>query len=203
MPMPSRPLFLLTLLACAGCTQASDASVARRDHLLAGPHGWIDITLHAPAGASSKPAASAPVASPDCLLAFVVNGETMMQESGDLAQADAARNPLGYRFIVPAGELSTRLAILNCVKEPLSLPLSLTLERNHLALLEFDGRKLVSASTQAYEPATLDAVHDDVARLHTHGAATDGTLSTLTKLVIASLVLNFVVIVVALTRRNR
>ena len=193
----TKPLLVLTLLAGAGCTQADDA---RRDHILAGPHGWIDITLKAPPAA--KAAASTASGAVACGLRLQVNGETRLDESGDLVQADAAENSLGYRFVVPAGRLDTELAIGRCVKDELRLPLPLVLKEGQLALLEFDGRQLVLGSTQAYAPATLDAVRGDVARLHQRSDATDGMLSTLTRLVIAGLVLNVVVIAVALRRRK-
>lgn len=211
-----KTLILLTLILCAGCAKPSDISVARRDHILAGPHGWIDVTLHAPAAASAPRAARASSATPAkgaaqataaCDMSLFVDGEKMIQEAGDLAQADAAKSPLGYRLVVPAGAPRLQLAIAGCVKEPLDLALTVTLDRGHLALLEFDGQRLALTSTQAWEPATLEAVGENVARLHEHGEATDGALSTLTKLAIASLLLNAVVLlgvaVVAFRRRSR
>lgn len=192
-----RSLILLALVACAGCTRASDA---RGDHILAGPHGWIDLTLHAPAPAG---AASAADGAPGCSVAFHVNGESMLSEMGvPLAKADAARSPIGYRFVVPAGTLATDLTVSNCVKTEVHAGLPVTLDKDHLALLAFDGKTLALTSNEPYQPATLDALRGDVAALHDHGAATDGTLSTLTRLVIASLVLNAVVLVVALRRRS-
>ena len=200
-----KTLILVTLTVCAGCAKPSDVSVARRDHILAGPHGWIDITLHAPAPASA-PAGTAPLPTA-CAMAFAVNGEVQVLENADLAQADAARNPLGYRFVVPAGSLNTELAISHCVKDELHLPLAVAMAKDHLASLEFDGRRVGLASNEAYAPTTLDAVSADLARLHDHGDATDGSLSTLTKVAIASLVLNVVVLlglaVVLLRRRSR
>ena len=193
-----RSLILLTLAACAGCTRASDA---RNDHILAGPHGWIDITLHAP---SPDGAASAPDGSPSCSVAFRVNGETLLWETGvALVQADAAKSPIGYRFVVPAGTLSTVLTISGCVKAGVRATLPLTLDKNRLALLGFDGKALALTSNEPYQPATLDAVRGDVAALHERGETTDGALSTLTKLVIASVGLNVVALVVALRRRSR
>jgi len=217
-PLP-KTLILLALIACAGCAKPSDvtdASAARRDHILAGPHGWIDLTLHAPAPASAptsgtvtapKAASVVDRSSTMCQMAFQVNGEPMIEPTGDLARADAAKSPLGYRFVVPAGALHAELTIAGCVPSRLSLPLSMTLEKGHLALLEFDGQRLAVASTQAWEPTRLEDVSADVARLHDHGDATDGALSTLTRLAIASVLLNVVVLlgaaVVAFRRRNR
>jgi hypothetical protein len=157
MRLPTRPLLLLlTLLAFAGCTKAMDD--ARRDHVLAGPHGWIDLTLHAPKGAApAASGASRTVGETQCEMHFLVNGEALMDETGDLARADATKSPLGYRFVVPAGAIDTELAISRCVKE-LRLPLALTLDKDHLALLDFDGQKLSVTSNEPWQPATLDAV---------------------------------------------
>jgi hypothetical protein len=193
-----RLLILLTLVACAGCTRASDARV---DHILAGPHGWIDVTLHAPAPVG---AASAAEGAPPCSVAFHVNDESLLSEVGvTLAQADAAKSPIGYRFVVPAGTLATDLTISNCVKSEIHAALPVTLEKDHLALLAFDGKALALTSNEPYQPATLDTLRGDVAALHDHGTATDGALSMLTKLVAVGLLLNVVVLVVALRRRNR
>ena len=193
-----RALILSCLAACAGCTRASDARV---DHILAGPHGWVDLTLHAPA---PDGVASAADGAPPCSVAFHVNGESMLSEMGvTLVQADAAKSPIGYRFVVPAGSLATDVTVSNCVKTEVHAALPVTLDKDHLALLAFDGKTLALTSNEPYQPATLDAVRGDVAALHDHGAATDGTLSTLTKLVIAGLVLNAIVLAVALRRRNR
>ena len=210
-----KTLIPLALLACAGCAKpsdVSDASLARRDHILAGPHGWIDLTLHAPTPASAPNAAAAKAASavatlrPACRMAFLVDGEPMIEPAGDLAQADAAKSPLGYRFVAPAGSLHADLRISECVAQTLDLPLAITLETGHLALLEFDGQQLAVTATRAWEPATLEDVSADVAKLHEHGDATDGALSTLTRLAIASVLLNAVVLlgvaVVAFRRRN-
>ena len=207
-----KTLIPLALLACAGCAKPSDvtdAGVARRDHILAGPHGWIDLTLHAPATASApapKGAASAARLTSDCLVAFTVGGEPMIEPNGDLAQADAAKSPLGYRFVVPAGRLDARLTIAACVKTSLDLPLSLAIEKGHLTLLEFDGRAMKVGATQAWEPTTLEDVNSDVAKLHEHGAATDDALATLKTLAIAGVLLNVVVLlagaVVVLRRRK-
>ena len=203
-----KPLLLFALIACAGCTRAS--SDARIDHILAGPHGWIDIALRAPVPASAavadKAAASAAVLSHDCLLSFAVDGETMLTESGDLAQADAAKNPLGYRFVAPAGTLDTRLAITGCIRDGVQQTLSIPLEKDHMASLEFDGRQLTLKSNEPYAPMSLDTLHDQVAKLQ-HGAeSTDGALSKLTRLARLSLLLNVILVVAAIVfaiRRKR
>jgi hypothetical protein len=169
---------------------------ARRDHLLAGPHGWIDITLHAPQAPLAKDART-------CNVRFSVNGETLLGESADLAQADAAHNPIGYRFVAPAGSLNAQLVLDSCLDKPVTLALPVTLPPDQLALLEFDGKALTVKGTQAYEPTSLDWVRGEMLKLRDGATATDGTLSTLTRLAIASVVLNVIVILVALRRRRR
>ena len=203
-----KPLLLFALIACAGCTRAS--SDARIDHILAGPHGWIDITLHAPVPASAavagNAAASAAKLSRDCLLLFAVNGETMLTESGDLAQADAAKNPLGYRFVAPAGTLDTRLVITGCTRDGVQQSLSVPLQKDHLASLEFDGRQLALKSNDPYAPISLDTLHAQVVTLQ-HGAeSTDGALFKLTRLARLGVLLNVVLAAAAIVfaiRRKR
>jgi|GEM_PF-2172132 len=198
MRLPPRPLLLLTLLAFTACTKASDA---RREHLLAGPHGWIDVTLHAPKDAAAA-SASRTDGQAQCAMQFLVNGEPMLDETGDLAQADAAKNPLGWRFVVPAGALNTELAISRCVKA-LRLPLPVALEKDHLALLEFDGQRVSVTSNEPWTPSTLDGVHGDVARLQARAKASDETLDTLRKLAIACVLLNVVVLAAVFLRKPR
>jgi hypothetical protein len=191
-------LFVAALVACAGCTRASDA---RREHILAGPHGWIDVTVHAPKDAAPAGAARRTPGQAQCAMQFLVNGEVLLDEAGDLAQADTAKNPLGYRFAVPAGTLNTELALSRCVKD-LRLPLPVTLDKNHLALLEFDGQRLRVAATEPWEPSTLDAVHGDVAKLQARSQADEGTLAALRKLGIACVLLNVAVLAAVFLRRR-
>lgn len=199
-PPTRTQLLLLFLVAFAACTKASDA---RRDHLLAGPHGWIDVTVHAPTGiAATASAASRPSGQAQCAMTFLVNGEALLDETGDLARADAAKNPLGYRFLVPAGSLDSELTISRCVKD-LHLPLAVTMDKDHLVKMEFDGQRLAVSATEPYAPSTLDAVHGDVAKLQARAEAGDGALATLTKLAIACVALNVVVLATVFLRRTR
>ena len=201
MRLPTRSLLLLSLLAFAACTKASDA---RRDYLLARPHGWIDLTVHAPspAVAASAVAGAKRNASSDCRIAFAIDGETLVDESGDLAAADAAGNALGYRVVAPAGSLHGELTIEGCVP-PLRLALPVALEKDHLARLEFDGRRIAVSSTEAYSPVTLEAVRGDVAQLQARGQAADERVSALTKLAIAGLLLNVAVLAAVFLRKPR
>jgi hypothetical protein len=86
-----------TLLACTACNGA-DISNARRDHLLAGEHGWIDLTLSAPSDAPDFDAAT------PCLLTFALDQERLLGESAYLAPAAAGRAPLGFRLVAPSGK---------------------------------------------------------------------------------------------------
>ena len=218
MRMSIKPLLLFVLLACAGCTRASDD--ARIDHILAGPHGWIDVTLHAPVAASAAGlalrsieikrdgknhvtanATATVAATTSCNISFKANGETRLIETADLAAADAAGVPIGYRFVVPAGALNTELGISGCISEQ-GLALPLKLEQDQLAVLEFDGRKLLLKSTEHFAPSTLDSLHGEVATLQQRADGHDAALSTLKKLAIASVLLNAVVIVLVLLRRR-
>ncbi len=193
-----KPLLLFALIACTGCTRASGD--ARLDHILAGPHGWIDITLHTPRLIVAEGAASA-AGLPRCGVQFETNGETRLNERADLVQADAAGTPIGYRFAVPAGTLKTELTLSGCTDE-LDVSLPVKLDKDQLALIEYDGSKLVLKATQPYAPASLDGLHGEIATLQQRANGSDATLSTLTKLAIASLLLNAVVIVLVLVRRR-
>ncbi len=202
----TKPLILLALLVCAGCAKSSDISEPRRDHILAGPHGWIDLTVHAPAAASAPASASAAASGVPviCAVDFSVDGETMTAGAYDLAHADAAGNPIGFRFPVPAGALKTQLVFNVCVgRESLKARLDVAQQKDQLTTLEFDGKTLALKAMQPYSPATLDTVHGDVGKLHDHGEATDGTLANLTRLVFASVILNLVVLGVLFLRRRR
>jgi hypothetical protein len=186
---------LLALLACTACSQASDA---RRDHLLSGPHGWIDLVVHAPPLAA---AASAPGGASQCDLAFRINGEAMLEERGDVARADAASNPLGYRFVAPAGALDTELTIASCAGADIRLPVKL--DADHLVHLEFDGHQLVQKSNEPWAPTTLDGMSAQLSTLQEGAHATDGQVARLTWWILGVLVLNLVVLAAVLLRRRQ
>jgi len=126
----------------------------------------------------------------------------MLQAWGGLAQADAARSPPGCRFVAPAGALKTTLTLAGCVDKPLDTSLPLTLEQDHLALLEFDGMALSVASTLSFAPTTLETLHGEVAQVASHGGGTDGTLAKLTWRAAASLLPNVVVLAALLLRKR-
>ncbi|PWF41065.1 hypothetical protein C7C56_025410 [Massilia glaciei] len=171
-------------MVCSGCTKAG-MSEARRDHILAGDHGWIDITVHAPA---SAPATGAGAKA--CALSYLINGETLLSESAELSGPDENKMPVGYRFAAPAGALKTALVLSHCVGEERMIELPLTLEKDHLATLLFDGKSLVLQQSTPYDPATLDSVRAEINKLHDGETRASGALSTLTWLAMAILVLN-------------
>ena len=196
----SRTLVFIALASCAGCGKA-ELTDARRDHLLAGPHGWIDLTLHAPAPATADAGRPA-----GCAIGVMVNGEPVLNESADLAQADAARTPIGYRFVAPAGTLNVELRLSGCLAQESRLALRLPLEPDHLAAIAFDGRALSLAQSTRYEPTTLDWLRGEMSRLRNdaredarHASA---ALRCLTWIAGASLAANGVLLV-AFRRRRR
>ena len=138
---------------------------------------------------------------PSCSVQFETNGETRLSEGADLVQADAAGTPIGYRFAVPAGTLKTELTLSGCTDE-LDVSLPVKLDKDQLALIEYDGHKPILKSTQPYTPTSLDGLHGEIATLQQRADGSDTTLSTLTKLAIASLLLNVVVAALVLVRRR-
>ncbi len=139
-----------------------------------------------------------------CAVDVAVDGETMAAGAYDLARADAAGNPIGFRFAVPAGALKTELMFSVCTgHEALRSRLDVAQQKDQLTTLEFDGKALALKAQQPYSPATLDTVHGDVGQLHERGDATDGVLANLTRLVFASIILNLVVLGVLFLRRRR
>lgn len=183
------------LLVCSGCK--ADMSDARRDHLLAGDHGWIDLTVHAPAQAPGFDPQKA------CRISLLLNGEAMLGESADLAQAEASHIPLGYRFVAPAGKLQAELNFSACVKDTYTVKYPLVLEKDQLANMLFDGKAVSLQSTSAYEPTSLEWVRAEMLKLQADNAASGSALSMLTKIAIASLVLNALTLLYFLGRQRR
>lgn len=183
--MPPIPKWfaVTTLLACTACNGA-DISDARRDHLLAGEHGWIDLTLSAPTEAPGFDPAT------PCLLTFSLDQERLLGESASLAPAGAGTAPLGYRLVAPAGKRQAELTVSACVKQAYVAKLALPLENKHLARLVFDGKTLQLRDSVPYEPTSLEWVRGEVLKLRASDAASGDALATLTKLAVASLLLN-------------
>lgn len=188
-------ILLGALLSSAGCdAQISDA---RRDHLLAGEHGWIDLSVTAaPKGAAVDPKKY-------CHLAFAFNGEDQLHEMADLAGAARNGSSFGYRFVAPAARQSAELTVSGCVPDPVRLTLPLDLSKDHLALLEYDGSKLVLKGSAPYQPASLEWVRGEILKLHSNNDASGAAVSRLTTLTIASLALNTLALLAFLLSRRR
>ncbi|MDQ1920614.1 hypothetical protein [Massilia pseudoviolaceinigra] len=191
---------LAVLLSTAGC-QAKEMPDARRDYLLAHDHGWIDLTVKAPTGAPGFKAGEA------CQVALLVNGETLLLESANLAEADGAGIPVGYRFVAPAGKLQAELHIGACVKEALVVKVPLQLDKDHLLALAFDGAAAKAGAATAFEPASLEWVRAEMLRMQANGRANDAATDKLTRLAIYSAVLNAIGVLAllgfTLRRRSR
>ncbi len=187
---------IMALLACSGC-EGQGLSDARRDHILAGDHGWVDITVKAPVHVPGFNAKSA------CLVQFSINGEAFVSETANLAQAEANENPIGYRIVVPSGKLGTELTINGCANNPYAARLELPLEKNHLANVLFDGKALVLENSSPYDPASLDSMRAEMLKLQAHETAADETLAALIKVTIAIFVLNLVGLLYVILRKKK
>ena len=181
-----RSLIAALVVSAPGCSRAE--SDARRDHILAADHGWIDLTLKAPVGA----AAGADLKR--CDISFGFHGESLLDASADLAQAEANKILVGYRFPAPAGMLHTELTIAHCVKNEVVVKLPLDLKKDHLAELEFDGTTVLVKSSAPYEPTSLEWVRTQILEMQAENGASSTAVSTLTKIALASLGLNFLML---------
>lgn len=185
---------LAILLSSAGCR--AEMSDARRDHVLAGNHGWIDLTLKAP------PKAVGFDDKTNCVVTFSSNGERQLMESAGMA-GEAGQAPFGYRFVVPSGKLKTELTIDACVPAPVVLTLPLGLPKDHLARLAFDGSSLVLEGSAPYEPTSLEWVRGEILKLHADNGSTDAAMSKLTTIAVISLALNVLALLVFFVTRRK
>ncbi len=183
----SRLLIAACVIVSPGCSRAEE-SIARREHILAADHGWIDLTVKAPL---APPAPSDGKDRSGCYIQYLFNGEQALAAAGDLAMAQANNNAIGYRFPAPAGELQTELTISTCVKEPVTVKLTLPLKKDHLAHVEFDGAKLVVQDMAPHEPTSLEWVRKQIVQLQAENGESSGAVTKLTNIALASLGLNF------------
>ncbi len=179
-------------------------AVARLDHILAGPHGWIDLTIKA----SPKMAGYDP--KKGCSVAVTSNGELMFAGGADLARFVDNPIPFGFRYAVPSGKSEAEVTIDGCVPKALSFALPLDLPENHLAHLVFDGSALVVASTEPFEPTSLEWVRGEIIKLHANNESAGDAVAGLTTIAKASLGLNLALLlivaasaVIALRRSNK
>lgn len=152
----TRMLAVVMLLSNSACRAEETAVVARRDFILGGPHGWVDLVL--------IPAAS-PVAGKDCAVFLVMGKEKLFDTFVSMPGTDST-TPVGFRVPVPVGQLAIELTLGGCVEKDLSVKAPVTMAQDQLARLEFDGTQLRVASTTSFDPATLDRVSTDIGRLH-------------------------------------
>lgn len=171
------------LLSIAGC-EAKEMPDSRRDYLLAHEHGWIDLTVKAPAGT--------PGYKPDvpCSIGLRINGDLMLLESAHLAGAGDAEILVGFRFVAPAGKLEAALHLHDCIKDELVLKLALPLAKDHLVELAFDGTALKAGEASPFEPTSLEWVRTEMLRMQAGSQASDAATGKLTTLATASVALN-------------
>ena len=192
----AKTVLCFILLACSGCGKA-EISEARRDHILAEDHGWIDLTLSgdAPAGENKDDAR--------CQIQLEINHESLLTEAVKYSKAEANQPLLGYRFPAPAGNLVAELEISYCVKDPVIVKLPISLEKNHLAKIRFDGKQMTLLGTTAYDPSTLDGLQSEVKKIQSSETVSSERLSTLMWLIIAVVVSNFFLLWLLLRKKGR
>lgn len=195
MRVVTNALALAVLLSSAGCR--AEMSEARRNHVLAGDHGWIDLTL------KSAPKSAAYDPKKNCTVWFNSNGETQYSESADLEHAANSENPFGYRIVAPIGKTQAELTLSNCIAKPLVVKLPFDLAKDHLVRLAFDGTALVLESSTPYEPTSLEWVRAEMLKLQSNNASSDEAVARLTKLAFASLGLNLLALLVFIISRRR
>lgn len=190
-------MVIVILLSNTACRANDMADTARRDFILGGDHGWVDLVLMPAAGA---------VSDKSCAL-FVAMGNEKLIESFVSMPAGEAAPPIGFRIPVPVGKFPIALTVSGCVKEELTVKVPLAMEKDQLARLEFDGAQLRVASTTRFDPATLDRVSTDVVKLHDANAEAASAMAELKTFAKGSLLLNGLLLLAVLAgfllRRRR
>jgi len=185
----------ILLMACSGCGKA-EISEARRDHILAEDHGWIDLTLSGDAPAGEKNG-DAP-----CQIQLEINHEPLLTERVKFSRAEANQPLIGYRFPAPAGNLAAEFEVSYCLKDPFTVKLPITLEKNHLANIRFDGKQMTQLGSTAYDPSTLDGLQGEVKKIQSSETASSERLSTLMWLVIVVVVSNVFLLLLLLRKKD-
>jgi hypothetical protein len=186
-------LCALILLAASGCSKA-EISDARSAHILAGDHGWIDLTINTVPNSTADKA---------CAMTLTLNGETMLNEALPMATTKEHMVPIGFRFAAPVGSVDAALRFDNCVTAALVSHLKLAVDKDKLTTLEFEGGHIVQRSIVPYLPLSLSNIHEEVATLQASNRNTHAEISTLTWLAIASLSLNALIGLILLLRKAR
>jgi hypothetical protein len=197
-PLISPLLALAILLGSTGCR--ADISDARRDHILAGPHGWIDLTF------KSAPRLEAYQRDEQCVIELSLAQQQQLMDSLALADAGRQAAPPGFRFVAPAGKGEASLTLSACLPQPQVLRLPLDVGKDQLLHLVYDGSALVLESSVPFEPTTLEWVHEEVLKLHASNNASNDAVGKLTHIAVASLALNvlaLLILILVLWKRYR
>jgi len=197
MTVAHRTLVFAVLVLGSGCSKA-ELSESRKNHLLAGDHGWVDLVVGAaPAGPPVKNTDRA------CLLTVKANGETLLEEGADYRTAAAAGTPIGYRFPVPSGTLDLELTLARCVGDALVFQQKLEVGKDRLVELALDGKAVTPGASSPYVPASLDTVRARVDAVDAATAQATARVAALERLVQAGLLVNIGAVLVLLWRRKR
>ncbi|MFL6658044.1 MAG: hypothetical protein ACJ8GW_08245 [Massilia sp.] len=181
-------LAVAILLGSTGCR--ADISDARRDHMLAGPHGWIDLSF------KSAPRVEAYQRDKQCLIELKLNQQEQLTDTLALAEAGRQAAPPGFRFVAPAGKAEAALTLSGCVPQPQVLRLPLDVGKDQLLHLVYDGSALALESSVPFEPTTLEWLHEEVLKLHASNNASTDAVGKLTQIAFASLALNVLALLI-------
>lgn len=136
-------------------------------------------------------------------MTLAVNGENMLRESADFTTAASKGSPIGYRLPVPIGQLDINLTFSVCVKEPFIVKLPLSILKDELTNVTFEGSKLTVDSKSEYKPASLDLLRSQLDNLRSDATNNERKTSKINTIVLLCLGLNFFVMVFLLLRRRR
>lgn len=192
----ARLAILALLLSNTACAKRADD--ARAAYILAGDHGWLEVTL--------VPASPPLEDNVPCAVWMAFNGEPMFSSDVSLGPATPGAPPLGYRVPAPAGKLTLEAEVTGCVPTKARATLPLDLAKDQLVKLDFDGRAITVRSTTVFEPATLESMREDVLKLQADSAVAAESTRNLGQMLKWTLALNALILAVALAsvwRRGR
>ena len=151
--MMMKALLIGALLLVSGCGRA-ELSAARKDYVLAKDHGWLELTVEVPPGRFRPPTNQR-----HCALQVDINGETFTQEALYL-QGDPGHYSVntGFLLVAPAGVSTIDLSVGDCAATTLHSTLSVTVAKNHMLQLAYNGQTLARTAEQAYLPPTLSSL---------------------------------------------
>jgi len=193
--MNAKLFVLSTLLLCSACGKA-EMSNARMNHLLAGDHGWVDLTIKSAPSMQKQD-------TKDCSISLAVNGETVLRESADFSAASKNGSPIGYRFPAPTGKLDIALTYSFCIKDPFVIKQALDLQKDKLTNLIANDATLTIDGTSEYQPASLESVRAQLDTVRSDAANTEHRLSNTNTLVLFCIGLNLLAVALLLWWRRR